>query len=492
MYLEKLNILIVEDNLGDFILIREHLLDSFLQATLTNKDTLADALSAIKEQTYDVILLDLTLPDCKGLESIEQMMGMAHKIPLIVLTGYNNKEFGIEGLKLGVQDYLIKDEINGSILEKSISYSIERKKNQLQMLESEKRFRALIEHSADGLALLTVYGDIIEMSSSATKIIGFKQDEIGNFTAPELIHPRDLTKIHQAFQQVLQQTDEIIMLQFRCKTAKGTYIWLEASLQNLLYQTEVNAIVLNFRDISQRKKEEEQRLQLIDELTKSYTDLKQFTYITSHNLRSPLTNLLSVIKLINWEGISDREHLQLLQAFKDSTIQLNDTLNDLFNILLIKQNKPTHLDTVLLEDVLRELLAEEAVKIKASSLKLSYDFSKAPHIAFNKPYLKSVFSQLIDNAIRFSKEETPLEIKVNSKLQPNHTVITFSDNGIGIDLQSNAKEKMFGLYQRFHQNRGGKGTGLYMVQSKITSLGGQISVASEVNKGTCFTLTFKH
>ena len=95
------------------------------------------------------------------------------------------------------------------------------------------------------------------------------------------------------------------------------------------------------------------------------------------------------------------------------------------------------------------------------------------------------------NSLKYKSETKALTIAVEANQIKNNTVITFTDNGIGIDLKRN-KDKVFGLYQRFHDYPDSKGLGLYLVKSQIEAMGGIISIESQVNRGTTFTLTFKN
>lgn len=121
-------ILVVEDNDGDFLLVKEYLMEAFPSATLYHDKRLQDAILNLKQCTFDVILLDLTLPDSDGFDSIDQIIATAPNTPVIVLTGFANKDFGITTLSKGVSDYLLKDELNAWYLHKSIAYSMERKR----------------------------------------------------------------------------------------------------------------------------------------------------------------------------------------------------------------------------------------------------------------------------------------------------------------------------------------------------------------------------
>ena len=108
----------------------------------------------------------------------------------------------------------------------------------------------------------------------------------------------------------------------------------------------------------------------------------------------------------------------------------------------------------------------------------------------NKAYLESIILNLLTNAIKYRDHSRKLKISISTKEKEDLTILTCEDNGIGIDIERN-KDKIFGLYQRFHNYPDSKGLGLYLVKSQVETMGGTINVQSEVNKGTKFTLTFK-
>ena len=128
-------------------------------------------------------------------------------------------------------------------------------------------------------------------------------------------------------------------------------------------------------------------------------------------------------------------------------------------------------------------LSEEKVVIEA-------DFEEMPVVKFTNVYLESILFNLISNAIRFRHPERNPIVKIKtSKTVDGKTQLTFSDNGIGMNMEM-VKDKIFGLYQRFHDNTDGKGIGLYLLHSQITALGGKIELDSEEGVGTVFTITF--
>ena len=133
-----LKILVIEDHLGDFILIEDYLNEIQSDVSIKRASTLEEAKTILKSDIQlDAVLLDLSLPDADDREIlVKDIVKFSNKCAVIVLTGYGDKDFGVKTLSLGISDYLLKDELTISQLSKSIFYSIERKKSEIQLLES--------------------------------------------------------------------------------------------------------------------------------------------------------------------------------------------------------------------------------------------------------------------------------------------------------------------------------------------------------------------
>ncbi len=245
------------------------------------------------------------------------------------------------------------------------------------------------------------------------------------------------------------------------------------------------------RDVTKQKEAEEEKEKLLKELVENNLELKQFSYITSHNLRAPLTNLIAICDIIKPEIGTDALTIKLIDAFKTATHNLNETLNDLIEILIIKENRNIHKGLLTFEEVFKKITDSLSLKLLEKKVTINADFSAAPSVIFANAYLESVFLNLLTNAVKYSHTDRDPIITIKTRKEPNgDTQLTFSDNGIGINMAL-AKDKIFGLYKRFHNNADSKGIGLYLVHSQITALGGKIEVESTVNIGTTFTLTFK-
>jgi signal transduction histidine kinase len=244
------------------------------------------------------------------------------------------------------------------------------------------------------------------------------------------------------------------------------------------------------RDISEDKKLEVEKEQLIRELTQNNKDLQQFSYITSHNLRAPLSNLTGLLNLIDDIPIENSELKEIINGFNKSTHLLNETINDLVKVIIIKDSPSIQKEDLLLRDIFENVFIQLDFLISSQKPIIKIDFEKAAHLNINKAYLESILLNLMTNAIKYKSEKRKLIITVTSNKVGDDLVLVFKDNGIGIDLDRN-RDKVFGLYQRFHNLPDGKGLGLYLVKSQVEAMGGIINIESKVNAGTTFTLTFK-
>lgn len=244
------------------------------------------------------------------------------------------------------------------------------------------------------------------------------------------------------------------------------------------------------RDISEDKKQEIEKEQLIRELTQNNKDLRQFSYITSHNLRAPLSNLIGLLNLTDEIPIENQELKEILNGFNKSTHLLNETINDLVKVIIIKDNPSIQKENILLKEIFENVFSQLDFLISLHKPIIKFDFKDVTFLNTNKAYIESILLNLLTNSIKYKSEKRKLKISITANNDGNQVVLVFNDNGIGIDLVRN-KDRIFGLYQRFHDFPDSKGLGLYLVKSQVETMGGTIKVESEVDKGTTFTITFK-
>ncbi|HAI82851.1 MAG TPA: PAS domain-containing sensor histidine kinase, partial [Chitinophagaceae bacterium] len=231
----------------------------------------------------------------------------------------------------------------------------------------------------------------------------------------------------------------------------GSYIYLEANGSNQLNNPAINAIVINSREITQRKRAEEEKTRLIAELSQNNKELKQFSYITSHNLRAPVTNLIALLGLIDQEPIDNDNLKTLLAGFKTSTIQLNQTLNDLINILIIKENIHQEKTHINFKDVFESVKNNLQQLIEQSNASITDNLDTLPRIPFILPYIESIFLNLLTNALKYKQPNCTPIIRVTATIAHHTATIHVADNGLGMDM-AKVKDRIFGLYQRFHNH----------------------------------------
>ncbi|MBP5974509.1 response regulator [Brasilonema sp. CT11] len=143
-----MKILLVEDNPGDVVLLEEFLQDvTSVKFYLKQAEQLDEALRFLEQESFDVILLDLLLPDSQGLETFIKIHHQAPVIPIIVLTGFNDETLAIKAMQQGAQDYLVKGQVNGDLLVRSMRYAIERQRTEEALRQSEERFRVALKNS---------------------------------------------------------------------------------------------------------------------------------------------------------------------------------------------------------------------------------------------------------------------------------------------------------------------------------------------------------
>ena len=227
---------------------------------------------------------------------------------------------------------------------------------------------------------------------------------------------------------------------------------------------------------------------LLDELTLQNRQLNEFASITSHNLRSPAANITSLISTIDDDSTID-EYKMLFDMLKKIGQSLNDSLNQLMEVLHIRRNKLVEKETLDFQQIFNKTIDTLQGEMLKSAAVVKADFTNTPQLNYSRIYLESIFHNLISNALKYRDISRIPEINVRTETKGNHIILQVKDNGIGIDLSRHGS-KIFGMNQRFTNHTDSKGIGLFMTKTQIESLNGKIAVASELNVGTTFTVTF--
>jgi PAS domain S-box-containing protein len=402
-----------------------------------------------------------------------------------------NTEFTDENDKLHIYHHIYRPLQSGN--EKNLFITstniTERWKAETALRENEERFKTIIEYSFDAIVIINEAGLIQYASPSIHHLLGFEPEELIGKNSFDFIYHEDAANVKQKLETIVRNEEEDFA-DYRSITKNGGLKWLEAKGKNMFDNKHVNGILVSLRDISERKRLMEEQTMLTNELQKYNNDLKQFSFITSHNLRAPVANLISLLSLYNHEQPEDQFNLEVIEKFNECTIKLNDTLNDLVNVLVVRSNPNADKEYVRFEEIASKVEKDIAALLKSANGNIHFDFSAAEGVEYNKVHLESIFLNLVSNAIKYASPDRTLKIEITSEKTDEGTKLSFTDNGIGIDLERYG-DRMFGLYQRFHAAKEGKGLGLYMIKSQVVASGGDIQVFSKPGEGTTFVVYFK-
>jgi len=366
--------------------------------------------------------------------------------------------------------------------------------------EEEQRLRLLetvITQTKDAVMItdidtsVNIIPNIIFVNSAFTDMTGYKANEvIGKSPIMFFGQKSDILEFDK-LKTAIQEYKECFIETLSYKK-NGEEFWVNFSMIPVTNKDGEHSHWISIqRDVTEEKIKEKEREQLIRELTQNNKDLKQFSYITSHNLRAPLSNLTGLLNLVDDMPIEDPELKEIIAGFSKSTHLLNETINDLVKVVIIKDNPSIQKEKVLIKEIFENVFDQLSFLISANKPILKIDLEEVTILNINKSYLESIFLNLLTNSIKYKNQDKQLRITILSKVVDENLILTFKDNGIGIDLDRN-KDKIFGLYQRFHNHPDSKGLGLYLVKSQVEAMGGTINVNSEVGKGTTFTIIFKN
>ncbi len=227
----RYTLLLVEDDPGE-----THLYTSLLRRVkgfdmeLTHVSSLAEALSTLQRRSFDLALLDLILPDSQGLDTLHTFLAEHPSLPVVVLTGLDDESLALEALHAGAQDYLAKNELTVTLLDRAIRYAIERHRTQLALRESEDRYALAVEATNSGLFDWDLRRNRIYFSPRWCEILGYEAEALSD--RPEewfdRLHPEDRPRVHRALEQYLQGHSERFEVEYRIRSRNGHYLWMVA------------------------------------------------------------------------------------------------------------------------------------------------------------------------------------------------------------------------------------------------------------------------
>ena len=312
---EKLSVLIIEDNEGDFVLIEDYLIEKFKLISIKHCSDYASGIDYLSkaEEKISVILLDLNLPDLNGLELINSILAYNFQVPIIILTGYSDLSMAKSSLKSGIYDYLVKDEINPTILHKTIIYALNRSSFINQIEEEKHNYENLFNFNPQPTWLLDAESlEILNANIAAQKIYGISLNDFLKMTFTQF-HPkeeRDLVK------QKLSSKEEFTKNHFTHFLSDGKEIKVDIYFREIKSISK-SRIIVQSNDISETLKH-------ISTIEIQNAKLRNIAWTQSHGVRAPLSRILGIINLLEEQPDSFDEILFWLKQLRTSTNEMDD------------------------------------------------------------------------------------------------------------------------------------------------------------------------
>jgi PAS domain S-box-containing protein len=287
-----LRILHLEDDPDYSGLVKAMLEEAGLRVEMVLVDNRADFTAALENGTFDIILGDFKLPTCTGLQALETARQKCSDTPFILVSGTIGERAAIESLQHGATDYVLKQwpERLVPAVRRAVQEAEEhaqRKRAETELVRREKYFRALTENSLDVLTILNRDGGFQYNSPSLKHVLGYAPDELAGQNAFALVHPDDLASVRQALEQALRNPGLRITHEFRVRRQDGAWCHLEVVGRNCLADPEMAGLVLNSRDVTERKRAEAQVLRAKEEWERTFDAVPDLICIVDakHTLR---------------------------------------------------------------------------------------------------------------------------------------------------------------------------------------------------------------
>lgn len=496
-----LKVLLIEDDDAHAKIISRHLkqLDDET-VNLTRATTLNQGLQRLLGEPFQVVLLDLRLPDSDIGETLYNTIEKCPDVPIIVLSSIEDKKLARKMVQEGAQDYLCKADLSRELLVRAIYYSMERKRNEAALKESETRKAKIIESSLDCIITMDEDGNVIEFNSAAEKTFGYRREEIvGKSLAEHIIPPRLREQHHNGLIRLKNSgTGPILGKRIELSGMKkdGSEFPVEISVTFL--KLSGHYIFTGFlRDITEQKKSADE-LRAAKEAAEAANHAKSsFLANMSHEIRTPLGAVLGFSELLISPEIKESDKANFTAAIKRNGELLSKIINDILDLSKVEAGKmETDIKEVALSEILSDtqtLLEVQAVN-KGISLHFSYGDAIPSIIRTDPLRLKQILLNIVGNAIKFT-EKGSVQVRISmvtDSRQRQKLSFVVKDSGKGI-----AKDDIIKLFAPFSQvdistkrKFGGTGLGLILSRHLANLLGGEVELTkSEVGKGSTFTIT---
>ncbi len=465
---KSIRLLVVEDDEDDYFLLESSLKSTSFDKTIIWADTFNKAKEILRSQSIDIVVVDYRLGVHTGIELVSYINDKHPFTPTILMTGLQALSIDEQALKSGVYDYLVKGQYTSEDIDKSIRYALEKSNVLRSLKESENKFRSLFENAVEYVFIVDFDLNVIDANKATLKFFEYdNKEQIINTNISEYFYP----KIFEAEKNSNHSLEIELTIP---EKNKKCYCILNLSVVDAdkrFYQ-------LVLHDITERKQTEQK-----EKLLEKQMLTGKVARVIAHEIKNPLTNIhLSLAEL--------RDILNSKTANEDpgDFLDIIDRNSKRINILIEDLLNATRFDTInigklYIHDLLNEtcLLIQDRAKLK--EITIEKDIKENIVINGDKEKLIIALLNILVNALEAVSSSNG-KLKIAARADNENAILTISDNGKGIPQQD--LNKLFEPF--FTSKKGGTGLGLTATHTIISKHDGSIKIASEVNKGTTFTI----
>ncbi len=476
---QETHILLVEDDPADARLIEIYLEESgFGDWAIDRAQSIEEALEQLTEQEYAIVLLDLTLPDGTGPENIRRIKAEFPDQNVVVLTGFDERVFGLEAVQLGAQDFLVKGDYDENSLAKTLRFSIERQNFIRRLEETQKiaRIGSWEFHPDSGRLILSDQVLYLTKPDDSEVKDGLPSVELNHL----------LRRIHK-----IALSGREVNLDTRIKISGNGDRFFHVQCRMTRTSTNQEVVQGILQDVTDRYQTEEMRK--ARDLARKSTEIReQFIASISHEMRTPMNAIMGLSNVILTSDEVRGEQKQMVQAIRDASDILLGIVNDILDFSAIQAGKIQFREEPFsLRSVCRNLEQILGAKVKDKNLgwKMHIEDQVPDQLIGDKLRMSQILFNLLGNAIKFTeKGQVGLYIELMDRGQEKVRLkFRIEDTGIGIPEE--AQQSIFEDFNRVkYQNKTYEGTGLGLAITRqlVQLQQGQIWLESQVGIGTTF------
>lgn len=352
---------------------------------------------------------------------------------------------------------------------------------------SRERNEMVIEAVNAGIYELHAREEIVFISPTWKRLLGYDEDELTNFSLDayfDMLHPDDHDTMRERLEQHYRDHKPYFH-EVRLRTKPGDYLWvMDSAITKFGDDGEPVVTVGSIIDIHERKMAEEKILRQNELLAKANTELDQFVYSVSHDLRAPLSSILGLTNVYRLtDQVSEKE--SIVRFIRERANNLDGFIRE---ILDYSRNSRTLLrcQPVNLLQVVSEVLNGLTYMQGFDSVEMRIDIPAELLVSTDRERVKVILNNLVSNAVKYSDATKSSFVSLQASADADQFVLQVRDNGIGI--REEFHKQIFEMFFQAHDHARGSGLGLYIVKETVQKLQGSISLQSEYGVGTSFTL----